>query len=130
MATEHAKYLRERKQASLNIQRVYRGYIGRKRADNEREKFIFSKSQSMGIELGRKMLTEHKIHATRLQSELSILEKERTSLESKVYSICEDLDGYQQQAMKLEKTMHEISLVEAQKRNNFDTQYVLREKKV
>jgi pimeloyl-ACP methyl ester carboxylesterase len=130
MAIDLAKYMRGRKHGSTTIQRIYRGYRGRRKADMERDKYIFSKSQSMGIELGRQMLTEHKHHATRLQSELSILEKERTSLESKVDVITNDLNTFQQQAGKLEKTMHEISLVEAQKRNNIAAQHVLREKKV
>jgi hypothetical protein len=33
-------------------------------------RYIFSKSQSQGIEFGRQMLLEHKLHATRLQSEV------------------------------------------------------------
>ena len=130
MAIDLAKNLRIRKFGATTIQRVFRGYRGRKKADMERDKYVFSKSQSMGIELGRQMLVEHKLHATRLQSELSILEKEKTSLESKIDTITIELDKFQKEAAKLEKTMHEISLVEAQKRSDISAQRILREKKV
>ena len=130
MAIERSHTLRKRNCCSITIQRLFRGHVGRKRADIERDKYLFSKSQSLGIELGRQMLVEHKVHATRLQSELSILNEERKSLESKVDSITNELYNFQKQARGLEKAMHEISIVEAQKRSDVAAQHVIRQKKV
>ncbi len=130
MAIDQAQYLRTRKQSSTKIQRVFRGHLGRKKAEKERDKYVFSKSQSMGIELGRQMLAEHKLKATRLQSELSILEKEWASIESKVELISSELDKFQVNAKKLEKSMHDIVAVEAQKRFDVATQHAIRQKKV
>ena len=130
MTIDYAQYLRTRKQSSIIIQRVFRGHLGRLRAERERDKYVFSKSQSMGIELGRKMLAEHKLRATRLQSELSVLEKDRTSIESKVETISTDLNRFQDNARKLEESMHQISAVEAQKRFDVATQHAIRQKKV
>lgn len=130
MAIDYAQHLRTRKQSSTIIQRVFRGHLGRRKAERERDKYVFSKSQSMGIELGRKMLAEHKLKATRLQSELSVLEKERTSIESKVGTISTELGRFQDNAKQLEKSMHEITAVEAQKRYDAATQHAIRQKKV
>lgn len=75
---------RDKRNAAVDIQRVWRGYLGRRRARAEREKFVFSKAQSEGIEFGRQMLMEHKLHATRLQSEVALLTKEKTETEQQV----------------------------------------------
>ncbi len=129
MAIDMAQKLRKIKYGATTIQRIFRGYRGRIKANMERDKYIFSKSQSIGIELGRQMLADHKLHATRLQSELSILEKERESLDSKVDVISNELSNFQNQAKELEKTMHQISMVEAQKRSDIAAQQALRQKK-
>ena len=44
--------LRNRSYAARTVERAYRGHLGRRRAQNERHKFLFSKSQSQGIEFG------------------------------------------------------------------------------
>jgi len=104
--------LRLRINASVTIQRIYRGFQGRTEADKEREKYMFSRSQSRGIEIGRQMLIEHKRHATRLQSELSTLAKEKLSFEEKVKRITQEILNFQKALSTLEKSMQEISMVE------------------
>lgn len=73
----HAFRCREEKYGAVTIQRIFRGYLGRRRAARERDKFLFSKSQSQGIEFGRQMLLEHKLHGTRLQSDVQLLTGEK-----------------------------------------------------
>lgn len=98
--------------ASVTIQRIYRGFQGRTKAEKEREKYLFSRSQSRGIEIGRQMLIEHKRHATRLQSELSTLAKEKLSFQEKVKRITQEIVKFQNSLSTLEKSMQEISMVE------------------
>eukprot|EP00984_Skeletonema_dohrnii_P026378 scaffold15724_cov67-Skeletonema_dohrnii-CCMP3373.AAC.1 len=78
------QFHRRRRDAATSIQKISRGVRGRKRAALERDKYIFSRSQSSGIEIGRQMLTEHKLHATKLQSELSLLNQEKVKLEKQI----------------------------------------------
>lgn len=104
--------LKLRRNFATVIQRTYRGHLGRIEANIEREKYLFSRSQSKGIEIGRQMLAEHKTQAIRLQSELNILEKENTSLEERVHQIVEEINSFQNKASALEKSMQDVSLVE------------------
>ena len=104
--------LRLRINASVTIQRIYRGFQGKTKADKEREKYLFSRSQSRGIEIGRQMLIEHKRHATRLQSELSTLANEKLSFQEKVKRITQEIINFQKALSTLEKSMQEISMVE------------------
>ena len=75
---------RTKRNASIDIERVWRGYLGRQRAQAERDRYLFSKSQSVGIEFGRQMLMEHKMHATKLQSEIALLLKQKADTEEEV----------------------------------------------
>ena len=56
--------------AAMNIQRVFRGFRGRARARYERDRYVFSRTQSRAIECGRQMLVEHRLMGTKLQSEV------------------------------------------------------------
>ena len=107
--------------SATGIQRIYRGHVGRDKANIEREKYLFSRSQSRGIELGRQMLGEHKSQAVRLQSELSILEKEKSSLEQRVHHILNEISAFQKRANLLEKSMQEVSLVEVDLKSSIYT---------
>jgi predicted nucleic acid-binding Zn-ribbon protein len=94
------------------IQRYYRGHKGRKDANIEREKYLFSRSQMRGIELGRNILAEHKSHATRLQSELNILTKDKKLLEEKVRQITKEIEKFQEQTESLESSMQQVCMAE------------------
>ena len=65
-ARRQIAWLIYRHKFSISIQRICRGHRDRRKASNEREKYIFSRSQSGGIEIGRRLLAEHKRTATRL----------------------------------------------------------------
>lgn len=98
--------------AAVAIQSVYRGHCARSLAAKERKKYIFSLSQSRGIEIGRKLLHDHRVHAAKLKSELSILDTEKISLTKKVNEISKDIRRFEERAKELEKAMHDISSLE------------------
>ena len=113
-ARKEAWRRRLQKYAATIIQRIFRGNLGRRRANAERDKYIFSKSQSQGIEFGRQMLLEHKLHATRLQSDVTLLTQEKIEAEEKVEALLEEITSFEEGVRVLEKEMHELSKVEAE----------------
>uniref|UniRef100_A0A7S4ID55 Response regulatory domain-containing protein n=1 Tax=Odontella aurita TaxID=265563 RepID=A0A7S4ID55_9STRA len=128
IAREH----RRRRAASTVIQRVYRGQLGRKAAERERDKYLFSRSQSSGIELGRQMLSEHKLHASKLSSEICILNQERKAAEEEVDQLLEEISQFEDGVRTLEGEMHLLSKAE---RENASTlrgklKHQLREQKI
>ena len=100
--------------AVLIIQRIYRGHLGRRRAAHERDKYLFSRSQSSGIEFGRQMLLEHKLHATRLQSDVSLLNQEKVATEERVEALLEEISEFEEGVRSLEREMHQLSKVETE----------------
>lgn len=97
-----------RRDAATSIQKISRGIRGRRRAALERDKYIFSRSQSSGIEIGRQMLTEHKLHATKLQSEISLLSQEKVKLEKQMEFHLTEVHSFERNVTDLEKKMHDL----------------------
>ena len=124
-----AEFLTLRLQSCIIIQRILRGHKGRRRAATEREKYWFSKSQSSGIEMGRQMLAEHKLHASKLQSEMKILEDEKTSLELKVKDLMSEISSFEDRVEMLEKSMKELSLFDTENSSKQNL-YAVREKRM
>ena len=124
--------LRLERNSAIPIQRVFRGHLGRRRAQNERDKYIFSRSQSQGIEFGRQMLLEHKLHATKLQSDVTLLTQEKMSAEEQVEALLEEISGFEEGVRTLEKEMHQLSKVESEAAAYMDdeSKYELREQKI
>ena len=124
--------LRHRTHCAIEVQRVFRGHIGRVKAATERDKYIFSRSQSQGIEFGRQMLLEHKLHATRLQSDVTLLTQEKISAEEKVEALLEEISSFESGVRVLEKEMHQLSKVEAEAAAfmDADSRFELREQKI
>jgi pimeloyl-ACP methyl ester carboxylesterase/CheY-like chemotaxis protein len=108
------KFHRGRRDASTTIQKVYRGHLGRRKAALERDKYIFSRSQNSGIELGRQMLAEHKLHATKLQSDISLLNQEKDKMEKQIEFHLKEISNFERTVSELEKKMHHLSKVERQ----------------
>lgn len=108
------KFHRRRRDASTTIQKFYRGHLGRRKAALERDKYIFSRSQNSGIELGRQMLAEHKLHATKLQSELSLLNQDKDKMEKQIEFHLTEISNFERTVSDLEKKMHHLSKVERQ----------------
>lgn len=123
---------RQLRNASITLQRTYRGYLGRKRAKAERDRFLFSKSQSQGIEFGRQMLLEHKLHGTRLQSEVALLAKEKTATEQEVETLLDEIAEFEEGVRMLEHEMHEVSKVETEAAGMLDedARWQMREQKM
>ena len=124
--------LRLERNSAIPIQRVFRGHLGRRRAQNERDKYIFSRSQSQGIEFGRQMLLEHKLHATKLQSDVTLLTQEKMGAEEQVEALLEEISGFEEGVRTLEKEMHQLSKVESEAAAYMDdeSKYELREQKI
>lgn len=131
-ARRNAWIKRQRKNAAIALQRVYRGHLGKRKASAERDRYIFSKSQSQGIEFGRQMLLEHKLHATRLQSEVTLLTQEKVASEEQVEALLEEITSFEEGVRILEKEMHQLSRVEADASAYMDeeSKYELREQKI
>jgi pimeloyl-ACP methyl ester carboxylesterase/CheY-like chemotaxis protein len=123
---------RMERNASMLIQRIFRGHLGRRKAIAERDRYIFSRSQSQGIEFGRQMLLEHKLHATRLQSDVTLLTQEKVSAEESVEALLEEISGFEEGVRTLEKEMHQLAKVEAEAAAfmDADSKYELREQKI
>ena len=124
--------LRHRTHCAVQVQRCFRGHIGRMKAAAERDKYIFSRSQSQGIEFGRQMLLEHKLHATRLQSDVTLLTQEKIAAEEQVEALLEEISSFEDGVRVLEKEMHQLSKVEAEAAAfmDADSRFELREQKI
>ena len=131
-AKKEAFRRRHQRNASITIQRVYRGHLGKRKALSERDKYIFSRSQSQGIAFGRQMLLEHKLHATRLQSDVTLLTQEKVSAEEHVEALLEEISSFEEGVRTLEKEMHQLAKVEAEAAAYMDdeSKFELREQKI
>lgn len=103
--------------AAIAIQSLFRGRCARLQAAAERKKYVFSLSQSRGIEIGRKLLNDHRIHASKLKSELSILDTKKVSLTKKVDEISKEMTRFELRAKELENEMHDISALEIRQKS-------------
>ena len=132
LATRETWLKRDLRNAAINVQRVWRGFLGRSRAAKERDRYLFSKSQAQGIEFGRQMLMEHKLHGTRLQSEVSLLTKEKLATEEKIETVLAEIASFEQGVRALEKEMVELSRAEAEAAGTLDEEakLELRENKI
>ncbi len=132
MAREYAFRRRQQRNASMEVQRTWRGCLGRRRAALERDKYLFSKAQSQGIEFGRQMLMEHKLHGTRLQSEVALLTREKVEAEDQVETLLKEIAQFEEGVRTLEKEMHELSKVETEAKGVLDEEarVELREQKM
>lgn len=111
---------RDKRNAAIDIQRLFRGYKGRRRARQERDKFLFSKTQSEGIEFGRQMLVEHKSHASKLQSEVVLLSKEKAETEHQVEQLLQEIAEFEMGVRALEREMQDLNRVEAESTGALD----------
>ena len=112
MARDEAWRRRSYRRAAVTLQRMQRGIRGRRRAQRERDRFLFSKAQSQGIEFGRQMLMEHRLHGTRLQSEVALLVQQKASTEEEVEDLLSGIARCKAVVVGLEREMHELSRVE------------------
>lgn len=78
------------------------------------------------------MLVEHKLHGTKLQSQVILLTKEKGIAEANVESLLEEITEFEEGVGMLEKEMHELSKVEAASTEilDEDARWQLRDKKM
>ena len=57
-------------------------------------------------------MAEHKLHATRLQSEISLLNQEKQTMEARVDVLLEEISQFEETVKSLEKEMHTLSKAE------------------
>ena len=55
------------------------------------------------------MLLEHKLHATRLQSEVQLLTQEKVGAEEQVEALLEEISEFEEAVAQLEREMHDLS---------------------
>jgi len=124
--------MRLKRNAGILIQRFYRGHLGRRRCAVERDKYLFSKSQTQGIEFGRQMLLEHKLHATKLQSEVGVLTQEKIKTEEGIESLLDEISEFEEGVRTLEKEMHQLSKIQTEAKGVLDdnAKLELRDQKV
>jgi pimeloyl-ACP methyl ester carboxylesterase len=96
----------------IALQRVSRGYLGRCKAREELKKYLFSRNQNTGIELARQMLTECRLHATKLHSEIVLLDKEKVFFEEQIEYTMSDISKCEHEVQSLESDMHRLCLLE------------------
>eukprot|EP00750_Incisomonas_marina_P020529 INCI4048.3.p1 GENE.INCI4048.3~~INCI4048.3.p1 ORF type:complete len:2134 (-),score=426.39 INCI4048.3:1814-8215(-) len=122
---------RRSRNAAITIQRIYRGKMGRRKATAERQKYMFSRAQSTGIEFGRQMLVEHKLHATKLRSEITLLLREKATEEASVEQLLYEVRQFEAGVEEMEREMGELSKieVEAEDRLNEKQRVEIRENK-
>jgi uncharacterized protein YhaN len=58
------------------------------------------------------MLLEHRLHATRLQSEVALLAQEKVAGEEAVEATMEEISEFEAGVATLEKEMHQLSRIE------------------
>lgn len=98
--------------SGIALQRAARGYMGRCKAREELKKYLFSRNQSTGIELARQMLTECRLQATKLHSEIVLLDKENVFLEEQIEYTMNDISKCEHEVQSLESDMHQLCLLE------------------
>ena len=129
MALRYIVLLRYQRNASISIQRFYRGHLGRRKAENERDKFIFSRSKMRGIEYGRQLLVEHKLQATKLQSEVSLLNKEKERHVKVIDELLDEINGFEKFVLNLEESMQKVCRLESSSFNSRNMMEIENEKR-
>lgn len=120
MARVRAFRMRDQRIAATNIQRVFRGRCGRLRAMKERERYLFSRSQHQGIEFGRQMLSEHRLHGTKLQSEVALLGREKIEVEARLELVLQEISSFEAGVRALEHEMATLTKAETQAAGTLD----------
>ena len=125
-----AFHRRLRNNSSILIQRIYRGHLGRSKANTERDRYLFSLNQSRGVEIGQQLLIEHKMQASKLQSEVNILNSEKKIVESRVDDVMKEISSFQDTVNDLERSMHQMSLVQATRQSSTEAMHAIREQRM
>ena len=66
------------------------------------------------------MLLEHKLHATKLQSEVSVLTQEKVKTEEHIESLLDEISEFEEGVKTLEKEMHQLSKIQTESEGVLD----------
>ncbi|KAG7398912.1 hypothetical protein PHYBOEH_010130 [Phytophthora boehmeriae] len=104
---------RHRRNAATNIQKVFRGLLGRRRFSREREKFLFSTTQSQGLTFGKQLLLEYKVFGTKLQSDVALLAREKSDVEAEAEKLVKEICEFDEGVRLLEAELLSLGQAEA-----------------
>jgi uncharacterized protein YaaN involved in tellurite resistance len=71
------------------------------------------------------MLLEHKLHATKLQSDVTLLTQEKVGCEEAVEALLEEISAFEDGVRTLEKEMHQLNRVEAESAGEYSLSLLL-----
>ena len=97
--------------AAIEMQRIYRGYLGRKTVARRREWETATPGPER-IELGLKMIEESKVAFERQQEEIDALHRAQERAEARVSHIHAELKDSEKELVILERELQEIDQIE------------------
>ena len=111
IAREEFRSMRIHMLAAIEIQRIYRGYLGRKTVARRREWETATPGPER-IELGLKMIEESKVAFERQQEEIDALHRAQERAEARVSHIHSELKDSEKELVILERELQEIDQIE------------------
>ena len=111
MAREEYRKVRVHSLAATEIQRMYRGRIGRKTA-TRRKKWEATEPGPERLKLGLGLIEESKVAFERQQEEIDALHRAQQSAEARISHIHAELRDSEQELSVLERELQEIDQIE------------------
>ena len=111
IAREEFRSMRIHMLAAIEMQRIYRGYLGRKTVARRREWETATPGPER-IELGLKMIEESKVAFERQQEEIDALHRAQERAEARVSHIHAELKDSEKELVILERELQEIDQIE------------------
>ena len=111
IAREEFRSMRIHMLAAIEMQRMYRGYLGRKTVARRREWETATPGPER-IELGLKMIEESKVAFERQQEEIDALHRAQERAEARVSHIHAELKDSEKELVVLERELQEIDQIE------------------
>jgi pimeloyl-ACP methyl ester carboxylesterase len=111
VAKEEFRSLRIHLLASVEIQRIYRGYLGRKIMSRRRQ-WETAEPGPERIKLGLKLIEESKLAFERQQEEIDALHRSQERAEARVSHIHSELKESEKELIILERELQEIDQIE------------------
>lgn len=116
VAKEEFRSMRIHVLAAIELQRCYRGYLGRKVMKRRRE-WESAKPGPERIKLGLKMIEESKVAFERQQEEIDALHRAQERAEARVSHIHAELKDSEKELIVLERELQEIDQIERDLQN-------------
>jgi len=111
VAREDYRILRVHMIAAREVQRIYRGHLGRRKADRRRN-WQNAEPGPERLKLGLKLIEESKVAFERQQEEIDALHRSQEKAESRVSHIHNELQDAEKELGSLERELQEIDQIE------------------